>query len=450
MKKSILSLACVMTAIAFAPQAFAVPAFSRQTGQTCSSCHFQHFPLLNATGQEFKASGFTKMSANNKFKGDDLSIPDQVNLSGFTTTYFQTESSGKTGGVANAATVPKWGVPATGGEFSLFIGGRISSFMGFLAEAGLGGGGANDVTGNGNTTGTGVIGTSPGGGVVGDAKLVMLFPVGDARIGPVIYTNNGQGAAYSFELLNTGAVNTQKMMGNNGPNNQHVRASYAAQYLNTNQSATGVHLVANNSMGFINIGAYEMAGNQMVGGANNLNLRYIRVASTMEYKGWETGFGIQNFGGTSTVTGVTPKATIIDAQMQSDLGGTSVGIYASYGTAAAGSSDAAGSNPFNPAGGKGGAAFVAGSKSASSFNLAAEFGVIPHGTIQVAMRMAKNGAAIDNGDNALMLGVTYELVQNVGLSFHHTMQSGSAWNTDAAGNQTSGKNSNTLLLEALF
>ena len=450
MKKIILSLAGVVAATAFAPSASAVPAFSRQTGQACSSCHFQHFPLLNATGQEFKAGAFTKMSANNKFKGDDLSIPDQVNLSGFMTAYFQTETSGKTGGVDNAATATKWGVPATGGEFSLFIGGRIASFAGFLAEAGLGGGGANDVTGNGNTTGTGVIGTSAGGGVVGDAKLVMLFPVGDARIGPVIYTNNGQGAAYSFELLNTGAVNTQKMMGNNGPTNQHVRASYAAQYLNTNQSATGVHIVANNKMGFINIGAYEMAGNQAVGGANNLNLRYIRLATTMEYMGWETGFGIQNFSGTSTVTNVTPKATIIDAQLQSDLGGTSLGLYVSYGTAAAGSSAAAGANPFNPAGGAGGTAYVAGSKSATAFNVAAELGIIPHGTVQVAMRMGKNGAVTNDGDNAIMLGVTYELVQNMGLSFHHTMQSGSAWNTDATGYQAAGKDSNTLLLEALF
>jgi hypothetical protein len=266
----------------------------------------------------------------------------------------------------------------------------------------------------------------------------------------VIYTNNGQGAAYSFELLNTGAVNTQKMMGNNGPNSQHVRATYAAQYLNTNQSATGIHIVANNKVGFINIGAYEMAGNQAVGGANSLGLRYIRAATTLEYQGWEMGFGVQNFGGTSTVTNLTPKATIVDAQMQSDLGGTSVGLYASYGTAAAGTTDVAGTNPFNPAGGAGGVNFVPGSKTASAFNVAAELGVIPHGTVQVALRMAKNGAAINDGDNAVMVGVTYELVQNMGLSFHHTMQSGSAWNTDGTGYQARGKDSNTLLLEALF
>jgi hypothetical protein len=48
-----------------------------------------------------------------------------------------------------------------------------------------------------------------------------------------------------------------------------------------------------------------------------------------------------------------------------------------------------------------------------------------------------------------MLGVTYELTQNVGLSLTHTQQSGSAWN---AVNDTvlAGKDANTLLLEVLF
>jgi len=35
-------------------------------------------------------------------------------------------------------------------------------------------------------------------GVVGPAKLVMLFPVGDSRVGTVIFTSTDQGVAYSF------------------------------------------------------------------------------------------------------------------------------------------------------------------------------------------------------------------------------------------------------------
>jgi hypothetical protein len=458
MNKIALSLAGVLLATVFAPEASAVPAFARQTGRACSACHYQHFPLLNGVGQEFKSSGFTQVGAKGKFKGEDLSIPDTVNMGVFTTTYFQTESSGTTGGVANpsggvnpaaGSQAQKWGVPGTGGELSLFIGGRAAEFAGFLAEAGLGGGG-----------------TPNSGGVVGAAKLAMLFPVGDARIGPVIYSSTGQGAAYSFELLNTGAVNTQKMMGNNGPSNQHVRATSAAQYFNTNSAATGISVVANNSMGFVNIGAYEMAGNDAVGGANGMGLTYMRLATTIALAGWDAGFGIQNFGGKSTVTcgnnvamgnvacaaGVTanaPKATIIDAQMQGDLGAMPVGFYASYGSAAAG--NATEINVFNLGAPTGGA----GTKASTSFNVAAEFGIIPHvSTIQVAVRMAKNGAASNNGDNALMLGVTYELAQNIGLSLHRTTQSGSAWNAQTIGGVPDsvpvGKDATTLLLEAVF
>ncbi len=440
MKKIALSLAGVLAAAAFAPEASAVPAFARQTGMACSACHYQHFPLLNSFGRSFKSSGFTLMGAQGKIEGDNLSIPDVINMAVFTTTYFQTQSAGTTAGVGNAVAVDKWGVPGTGGEFSLFMGGRASDFAGFIAEAGLGGGGVANT-----------------GGIVGAGKFAFLFPVGDARVGFVIHSSNGQGVAYSFETLNTGAANTHKMMGNGGPSNQHVRAAYASQYLGTNTAATGISLVANNSMGFINVGAYEMAGNAAVGGANSMGLTYIRAAGTMDIAGFDGGFGIQLFGGKSTVTngsnvfggaGVNnqPKATVVDFQLQGDLAAMPVGFYASYGTAPAGT--ATETNVFNPMSPNGGA----GTKSASSLNFAAEFGVIPHEmTAQVAIRMAKNGAARFDGDNALMLGVSYELAQNIGLSFVRTMQSGSAWNaSNFANSEPVGKNANTLLLEALF
>jgi hypothetical protein len=124
--------------------------------------------------------------------------------------------------------------------------------------------------------------------------------------------------------------------------------------------------------------------------------------------------------------------------MQGDLGDFPVGFYASYGTAAAGT--ATEFNPFN----------ATGTKARTSFNVAAELGVIPHvATVQVAVRMAKNGAATDNADNALMLGATYELAQNISLSLTHTQQSGSAWN-EVGGTVSSGKSADTLLLEASF
>ena len=460
MKKIVLTLAGVLAATAFAPEASAVPAFARQTGMACNACHYQHFPLLNGFGRAFKSSGYTLMGAQGRIEGENnLSIPDTVNLGVFTTAYFQSQSKETINGVDQAADkgLGKWGVPGTGGELSLFIGGRVSEFAGFLAEAGLGGGGPTPVTGTNDPATNTVTGTADGGGVVGAAKLALLFPVGDARVGTVIYSSNDQGAAYSFELLNTGAAGTHKMMGNKGPSDQHIRAAYASQYLGTATAATGINVVGTNDMGFVNIGAYEMAGNAAVSGANNLNLTYIRAAFITDIAGWDSAIGIQNFGGKSSVTNSVvngynaPKATVVDAQMQGDWGAMPVGVYASYGTAAV--STATETNPFGAA---------VGGQTRTSFNLAAEVGVVPHiVSVQVAIRAAKNG--VDAGtastgvasgtsqtDNALMFGVHYELAQNIGLSWHHTAQSGTAWNVDSAGVVGGGKTGDTVLLEAAF
>jgi hypothetical protein len=63
MKKVALTLASVMAAAAFAPEASAIPAFARQTGMACSACHQQHYPVLNGFGQAFKSAGYSMMGS---------------------------------------------------------------------------------------------------------------------------------------------------------------------------------------------------------------------------------------------------------------------------------------------------------------------------------------------------------------------------------------------------
>jgi hypothetical protein len=424
MKKIVLSLAGVMAAVAFAPEASALPVFARQTGMACSACHFQHFPLLNAFGRSFKASGFTMMGAQGKVEGEEqphdqvgkegqikgnghseLSIPNVLNMGILTTTrYDQVKGS-----------AAHWNVPSAGGELSLFFGGRVAEFAGFLSEVGL---------------------ASPAG--VGAAKLALLFPVGDARVGAVIHTSGnavaggGQGVAYSYELLNTGAANTHKVAAYNGSAGNHVKVTSAAQYFGTNTAATGISLVAQNDMGYVVLGRYEQAGTAAAGGAHNLPLTYARLVGQFDVAGFEAAVGLQNWSGSSNVTLVANKATVIDAQMQGEVAGMPLGVYASYGTAGA---TAAGANVNT---------FNAGAQKASSFNLTGELGVIPHvATVQLATRSAKNGAGL--ADNAIMVGGTYELAQNIELSLTHTTNSGAAW---AAA--LTGKTETTLMLEALF
>ncbi len=188
MKKVVVLLAGIVAATAVVPDASALPVFSRQLGRSCSACHFQHFPLLNSYGRDFKASGYTLTGSQPNIKDDHFSLPATLNLGVLTTARYDAVSH-----PAGVAMPPKWNFPGSGGELSIFFGGRIADFAGFLSELGAAGPAA-----------------------VGSAKLPMLFPVGDYRIGPVIMTTAGQGIAHSFELLNTGAANVHKVAAYNG------------------------------------------------------------------------------------------------------------------------------------------------------------------------------------------------------------------------------------------
>lgn len=433
MKKIVLSLAGVLAATAFAPEASAIPAFARQVGVACQACHFQHFPELNAFGRAFKNSGFTMIGAQPKVEGDHLSIPATLNMSILVTTGYESVSNSA---LAATTTVPstnngKFLTPNHGGELSLFVAGRVSENIGFLTEL------------------AGTIGTAP-------FKLPMLWDVGGSRIGLVAVSNNHP--AWSFETLNTGATSTHRMMGNAGPNKEHINVTGAAQYLGTSGvKGQGVSFVANGDWGFVNLGKYDLgAANGGVAGAgsssNAMSTTYARGAYIFNAGGWDSAVGIQNFSGqqgaaTTLLAAPDTKATIIDGQMQGEVSGMPLGVYASYGQAR----NSANGNAYNPSAG------LVGANDKKSFNIAGELGVIPHkATVQLALRSAKNGSgSINNAggrgdkDNAIMLGGVYELAQNVGLYLTHTNQTGRAWNS-VAGVEPLGKRVTSFTLEANF
>lgn len=413
MKKIALSLAGVLAAAAFAPEASAVPVFARQTGMACSACHFQHFPLLNGFGRAFKAAGFTMVGSQEKVEGEHLSLPGQLNMGYLATGGYQQETTpvgvvGKTGIF----------VPTMGGEAQLFIGGKVNDFSGFLSEFG--------------TTGP---------ASAASAKLHIMPEVAPGVHAGVTLFSQGQGAAGVMEMLNTGATSIHRLMGNTGPSGQHIAAYSARQYVANAQAGTGaaVNVVADN---FAVTVAKETNVANIGANTNGVGMpfAYIRAVGMFDLAGFDSAVGIQSMSGTganAAVAGtqISRKATIIDGQMQGEMGGMPVGFYASYGTAQ-GSAVGGVANEYN-----------AGTNSRNSFNVAAEFGVMPgKATIQVALRNAKNGAAVNNKDNAFMIGATYELSQNMEVSYHYTTQSGSAWN--AAG--LVGKSAQTLLLETLF
>lgn len=418
MKKIVLSLAGVMAAAAFAPEASALPLFARQTGMACSACHFQHFPMLNGFGRAFKAAGFTMVGAQGKIEGDNLSIPDTLNAAVLTTMgYVKSNNNGaNAAGVAAVAANPSLNtpqdgtiyVPGTNGEFSLFLGGRTSDFSGALAELGM-------LSSNG--TGAGLA----------SAKFPFLFPVADgaAHVGIVPFTTNGQGASYGFEYLNTGANAVHTMLFDGGDANGSIGTTVsAAQYLGTATAATGAALVANGDMGFINITKFHGVGTNDLGFANGAKLSstYLRAAYTFDMAGWDSAVGFQNWSGSSSdaslLVEAETKASAIDAQMQGMVGEMPLGVYASF--AKAPTTTAVGGNAYNPNN-------VSDRK---AITVSAELGFIPEvATVGIGYRKGNNGAASgSDGDNSILLSASYKLQQNLLSQIVYTKQSGSAWN----------------------
>ncbi|BCK86407.1 hypothetical protein MIZ01_0163 [Sideroxyarcus emersonii] len=444
MKKVVLTLAGVMAAAAFAPEASALPVFARQTGMACSACHFQHFPLLNSFGRAFKSAGFTMMGAQAKVEGDRLSIPAELNMAMLTSLGYVKDNSTP---VAAPTTGHNAGngafyLPGVAGEASLFVGGRISDFAGFLSEITLAPGAAID-----------------------SAKTAILPEVADGiRAGLVPFATNGQGASYGFEYLNTGAnaihsiTNTVgNPLGAAPGGNEFINAVSAQQYIGTATAADGIALVANSDHGFINLTKFNMTGIATGQGAS-LGSTYARLAAVFDVAGWDSAIGVQSWSGSSLnntgaaadpITGVvtagtsimqSSKATAIDGQMQGDLGGMPTGFYFSYATAPVDTA-VAGGNAFN-----------AGTLTKSSFNVDAEIGVIPEvATVGAAIRRANSGVATAAGgnasDNAIYLTATYKIAQNMLARLSYVKQSGDVWTaaaTGATGSQTTAINLYTL------
>lgn len=447
MKKVVLSLAGVLAAAAFAPEASAVPVFARQTGMACSACHFNHFPLLNSFGRSFKASGYTLMGSQGKVEGEDLSIPNQLNMAVLTTAGW--ESNAAKPNTANSQTSGFF-VPTNGGELSIFFGGRMTENSGFLSELGL----------VPATAGTPNVATP-------SAKMLILPEVAGMHMGLGIYAV-GQDAAASFELLNTGATSIHRIMGRQGV---HNKVASAKQYVTTEGGATGVSLIAAADNFFVNISKYATKGPGTISQSGNLPGQYVRGAYMFDLAGFDSAVGFQSWsgyqapranGGTIVPIG-EEKATVIDAQFQGEVGGKGLGVYVAYGTAPAVAATAANNNStntFNPTG--------AGGQSKTAFTIAADYSVAPKMTLQGAYRAGKapTGAALNGGaaaigtgatagttqsDNALMVGFAYELAMNQHLAINYTTQSGDSWNSvNGVNGANTGKTQTTVLLETLF
>lgn len=449
-------LGLLVTLIGHDAEATAV--FARQTGMACSSCHFQHFPLLNGFGRAFKSAGFSMIGAQSQVQSDDLSIPSSLNMSVVAAAGFEKSNQSKAAAILptpekNAGDGVYY-TPGSGGELSMFFGGRVSENAGFVGELSQG----------------------IFAGVAGSAKMPIQFDLtalfedmqAGTRIGLVTFATDMHGASYGFEELNTGANDVQLMTMARGFSRAHSSAVSAQQYIDTDGAAKGLAFVVSNPKGFINVTKYDRTGISL-GKFAALGSTYLRVAGFIPLPGWEAmAVGAQAWSGNSATrdpAGLVPLVTAetqayaFDAQLQGHLGDMPLGLYASYARAPAVAGNPVTGNIGNAYNtyltqdAAGNPIVAAGIKEKTSLNISAELGIVPEvATFGIAARRGVNGNGLS--DNAVFLFGSYQIVQNIMLSLSFTNASGDYWYSDPVTfNGTTdqiGKTTYTINLSSIF
>lgn len=332
MQKIVLTLAGVLAATAFAPEAAAVPAFARQTGMACNACHFQAFPALNAFGRSFKSSGYTLGGSQSNIDGANMSLPSTLNASLVTKLQYVMTDSDASGR----------GEIVWPDEAALLVGGRAAEHVGFLAELGLNpqeaevtGTCADAVAAGGN--GDGICNAGEAVSSTGDTtgnflSFKAVFNATD-NASVVLFGTDGLGAGYGFELLNTGFQRSQRPI-----ENRSGMSAYQTTGLGSG-SATGLALVYHTDSLYVNYSHWAPTfGNvnaKLLGGLGHL----VRVGYMPSFGDWDVGIGatmmsgVIKAGASDPAAEVEVKGTGFDAQAQGTLGGMSAGFFGSYAVA---------------------------------------------------------------------------------------------------------------------
>ncbi|MBI3600071.1 MAG: hypothetical protein HY097_05455 [Nitrospinae bacterium] len=399
----------VIAAVAFvgsmfiAKDASAVPGFARQTGHSCTTCHYQSFPSLNSFGRAFKAGGYTQIGGQKKIEDEGLSIPDVLNLSLVVKLRYQsTNGDTKAGTDRGAIQIPD--------EAAIMAGGRGGEHIGFLLERGLKESGGFD-----------------------NFKLIFPFDMGGTTIAVGAFTTADQGPAYGFETLNTGAIKIHK------PYGEGVATS-AQQYTGLNgPAATGIVLYGASDMFFINASLWGPSHSDDIPSGLNL-AQYIRAAVTPNLGGWDTAIGAQLYTGETKLGEAASdthvvQGTAFDLQLLGEVGGMNLGVYATYATVPKAGTD----------GKKYDIASATGDKSATS--IAVNLGVIPNkASVGFVYLTGKNGATSKDVETRTLITGVYDITQNAKLQLDYALLGGDADQKTAYGYT----NKTTLMLFSAF
>lgn len=429
---SVALAAVVLAAIAVfyaVPESVAAPAFARQTGMACNTCHFQHFPTLNAFGRAFKSGGYTMAGGQSLLEGDFLSMPSSLNASLVTKIRYQKRNGNS--GQRTDGTAPSTGEQGMNkgtlqfpDEAALLIGGRAGEHIGFLLEASLK-----------DSNGAATMFTS--------YKMPIVFDAAGSKLSVIPFTTDAAGPSYGFEILNTGAVRMIRPL-------EHRSDTSAQQYLGTDGAATGFAFVAVHNLVHANYTAWYPAHGDSDAGPY---MGYFRAAVTPTIAGWDIAAGTQIWrgssksGGETAPTRVAGRAFALDAQAQGTAGKLPLGVYLTYARAPKSKVTLctictdSNTNMYNSSL----------NKAKSAWTATAEAGVIPNRvTLAASYRGGKDGDPNgDNkdGDNAKMLGAVYTIAQNLNFQVNNSWFSGSS---KTGGMRDNGNMLTTVMLFGAF
>ena len=301
MKKMIFSAAAfavvaVSTAVVAPTTSEAIPAFARQTGAACLSCHFQTFPTLSAMGRAFKEGAFTDVGEQGLIEDELLSITDSVNLTMVLRPQFNSTTN------AAGITTKTFGI----GDQVLMFGGRVGSNTGTFVEYD---------------------------GTFANFQLLSSWDFDDFKAG-VDFWAAGFGETSGMEVGSTFGQHGGALNGKNVSASNIISGTVAG-------TMGGVTFFFANDM----VNASITALTDQADGATNVSWKFApsaRVFFHQEVGDFELGFGGGLTQGT-TGTGLTAKDMkkwMIDAQAQGTLGDMQVGIYADYAKAGASATNA--------------------------------------------------------------------------------------------------------------
>lgn len=396
--------------IAATQQAEAVPAFARQTGMACVSCHAGAFPALNSFGRAFRAQGYTMRGAAPLVEGEGLSIPADLKASLVAKLRYTVD--GETDGGRGLTQWPE--------EAALLIGGRASEKVGFLLESALNGV-VVESEGSGEVIFTDVV---PGGcaaaptdpaqcsvttDVTSEAAVSSSFlsfkthfNVTD-NVAAVLFTTDGLGVGYGMELMNTGLARSQRAIEN--------RNYAAAQRVgNASGGATGVALVYHDNNLMVNYSHWapswgDVDANLFGGLAHYLRANYFMMAG-----GWDLGVGANWMGGSIKVGKTDPADELhvashgVDFQALGEIAAMPAQLYLSYSKAP--KSSATEENVYN----------TSTTSDKSAYGILGKLGVMKNTSVYLAAATTDRGASKET-DNTI--GLQYMLAQNMNVELYN-------------------------------